>query len=554
MAEAQEKPWFEFWPEGVPQTMEYPEIPLQQVLMDTAARLPEKAAAIFFNRATSFGEINRQSDRLAAYLQRRGLEPGERVALWLPNSPQFPIAFFGVLKAGGVVVPLNPTFKEPEAEHILKDCGARTLIGLDIVYEPIHNVRGNTPVEEVILTNVTEYMPSLLAKLAFLKKAQPRQFPATLRLPDVLASGEGGPAPVEPTPKEDTAVLLYTGGTTGVPKGVMLSHYNLVSNAVMGAECSRMNGDARVLAVLPFFHAYGLTVCLLTPYHVGGTVIMLPQFHKKDTLKAIEKHRPTHFPGVPTLYVALLSHPKIRKYDLSSIQYCVSGAAPLPVEVAHRWREATGSMIVEGYGLTETSPIASANPMDDWDKVRFGSIGIPFPDTEMKVVDLETGEDLPAGEVGEVAIRGPQIMQGYWNKPEETERVLKDGWFFTGDVGKMDEDGYFYIVDRVKDMIIVGGLNVYPRDVEETLFEHEAVELAAVVGIPDDFYGEVPKAFVKLKEGYEGAVTEQALIDFCAERMQKQKVPRAVEIREELPVTIVGKVLRKELRPDEEEE
>lgn len=549
MAEAMEKPWFGHWPEGVPHSLEYPEVPLQQILKDAAERAPEKPAAIFFNRETSYGELDRKADQLAAYLQSRGLKRGDRVALWLPNSPQFPIALFGVLRAGGIAVPLNPTFKAMEAQRILDDCGARTLIGLDIVYEPIHTIRGETPLEEVILTSVTEYMPPLVARLAFLKKANPRSFPNTLRLPDVLASAEGEPDPVETNPKEDLATLLYTGGTTGIPKGVMLSHHNLVSNAIAGAECSSMQGEARLLAILPFFHAYGLTVALLTPMSRGATVIMLPQFHKKDTLKAIQKHRPTHFPGVPTMYVALLSDPRLPRYDLSSLEYCNSGAAPLPVEVARRWREATGSMIVEGYGLTETSPIACANPMDDLAKVRFGSIGIPFPDTDMKVVDLENGEDVPVGEIGEVAVRGPQIMQGYWNKPEETAEVLRDGWFLTGDIGKMDEDGYFYIVDRKKDMIIVGGLNVYPRDVEEVLFEHEAVELAAVVGVPDDFYGEVPKAFVKLKEG--GAASEQELLAFCAERMQKQKVPRSVEFREELPTTMVGKVLRRELRSEE---
>lgn len=548
MAEAKEKPWFAFWPKGVPRTLEYPEIPLQQTLRDSAAREPEKTASVFFSREMTYGEMDRQSERVAVYLQHAGLEPGERVALWLPNSPQFPIALFGILKAGGVAVPLNPTFKEQEAQHILADCGARRMFALDMVYEPIHRIRKDTSLQEVVLTSVTEYMPPLLAKLAFLKKAQPRSFPDTLRLPDILAAGEGTPAEVHQDPREDPALLLYTGGTTGTPKGVMLTHYNLVSNTIMAVNCSHMDGDAVLLAVLPFFHAYGLTVCLLTPLSVGGSVVMLPQFHKKDTLKAIQKHRPTHFPGVPTLYVALLGYPKLGKYNLNSLQYCLSGAAPLPAEVARRWREVTGSIIVEGYGLTETSPIACANPMDEWEKVRFGSIGIPFPDTEMKIVDLENEEDLPPGEVGEVAIRGPQIMKGYWNKPEETKQVLRDGWFFSGDIGKMDEDGYFYIVDRKKDLILVGGMNVYPRDVEEVLFEHDSVELAAVVGVPDDFYGEVPKAFVVLKDGYEGEVSEQGLIDFCAERMQKQKVPRSVEFRDELPTTLVGKVLRRELR------
>lgn len=551
MAEALEKPWMAAWPEGVPKSLEYPEIPLQRILKETAARVPDRAGAIFFNRPTSYGDIDRLSDRVAVHLQRAGLEPGERVALWLPNCPQFPLTLFGILKAGGVAVPLNPTYKAAEAQHILADCEARFLFGLDLVYEPVQQIRADTPLEEVVLTNVTEYMPALLAKLAFLKKAQPRSFPDTFRLPDVLEGAQGVPPKVDVDPKGDLALLLYTGGTTGTPKGVMLSHYNLVSNVEMARSWSHMTDDTVMLAVLPFFHAYGMTVCLLTPFRSGGTVVMLPQFHKKDTLKAIDKHRPTHFPGVPTLYVALLGDPKLKKYDLTSIEYCLSGAAALPEEVARRWQAVTGSMIVEGYGLTETAPIASANPMDDLSKVRFGCIGIPFPDTELKVVDVETGEkDLPPGEVGEVVIRGPQVMQGYWNKPEETARVLRDGWFYTGDIGKMGEDGYFYIVDRKKDLIIVGGMNVYPRDVEEVLFEHGAVELAAVIGVPDDFYGEAPKAYVVLKEGYRGKVTEEDLRNHCAERLQKLKVPQSVEFRDSLPTTMVGKVLRRELRDE----
>ncbi|MEE9164460.1 MAG: long-chain fatty acid--CoA ligase, partial [Thermoplasmata archaeon] len=462
-------------------------------------------------------------------------------------------AHFGILKAGGVTVPFNPTYVEREIKAQLDDCGAKIMIALDLVYDPVHNVRADTPLERVILTSITDYMPGLLARLAFLKKAQPRQFPDTTRFPDELAAATGEIQPVEINPREDLALLLYTGGTTGVPKGVMLTHYNQVSNALQGSAISYMEDDARVLAVLPFFHTYAMTVCMNVAIHNGASIILLPQFHKKDTLKAIQKHKPTHFPGVPTLYVALLSDPNLKKYDLRSIQYCVSGAAPLPQEVAREWKETTGAMIVEGYGLTETSPITHANPMDDWAKVRFGSIGIPVPDTEAKIMDIETGtQEVPLGEIGELVIRGPQVMKGYWNKPDDTALVLRDGWFYTGDIAKMDEDGYFHIVDRKKDMIIVGGQNVYPRDIEEVLFEHEAVEQAAVIGVPDEFKGEVPKAFVTLRTEHKGKVSEQQLLDYLGKNMAKHSVPSAVEFRDELPTTLVGKVLRRELREDGE--
>ncbi len=553
MAEAKNRIWVDAWPEGVPETLTYEEMPLYRLLQDTAARVPENTATIFFNREMTYGELDALSDKMAVRLQELGVQKGDRVALFLPNCPQFLIAHFGILKAGGVTVPFNPTYVEREIKAQLDDCGAKIMIALDLVYNPVHNVRADTPLERVILTSITDYMPGLLARLAFLKKAQPRQFPDTTRFPDELAAATGEIQPVEINPREDLALLLYTGGTTGVPKGVMLTHYNQVSNALQGSAISYMEDDARVLAVLPFFHTYAMTVCMNVAIHNGASIILLPQFHKKDTLKAIQKHKPTHFPGVPTLYVALLSDPNLKKYDLRSIQYCVSGAAPLPQEVAREWKETTGAMIVEGYGLTETSPITHANPMDDWAKVRFGSIGIPVPDTEAKIMDIETGtQEVPLGEIGELVIRGPQVMKGYWNKPDDTALVLRDGWFYTGDIAKMDEDGYFHIVDRKKDMIIVGGQNVYPRDIEEVLFEHEAVEQAAVIGVPDEFKGEVPKAFVTLRTEHKGKVSEQQLLDYLGKNMAKHSVPSAVEFRDELPTTLVGKVLRRELREDGE--
>ncbi|MFQ5837635.1 MAG: long-chain fatty acid--CoA ligase [Thermoplasmata archaeon] len=537
------------WPEGVPHSLEYPEIPLYQFLRDTAARVPRKTATIFFNNPLTYRELDRLSDKMAIVLRDLNVRKGDRVALFLPNCPQFLISHFGTLKAGGVSVPFNPTYTEREVQRQLEDCGARVMIALDMVYEPVHNVRQETPLEHVILTSLVDYLPTLYGMFASIRGIQPRHFPDTQRFQKVLSKARGGPPKVDIDPKEDLALLLYTGGTTGVPKGVMLTHFNLVANAVQTSHFSYMDEDAVVLAVLPFFHSYGVTVCMNTPIYMGATTVLLPKFGKDETLEAIERHRPTHFPGVPTIYVALLSHPDLKKYSLKSVKYCVSGAAPLPAEVARRWQEVTGAMIVEGYGLTETSPVTHVNPMDDWSKVRFGSIGIPIVDTEARVVDMETGtNEMPTGETGEIAIRGPQVMKGYWNKEEETRLVLRDGWFYTGDIGKTDEDGYFYIVDRKKDMIIVGGFNVYPRDIEEVLFEHEAVELAAVIGVADEFHGEVPKAFVVLREEYRGKLREEELLEYCKGKLAKHKVPKYIEFRDELPTTLVGKVLRRELR------
>lgn len=553
MVAAEAKAWSGSWPEGVPTTQEYPEIPLQRLLTDAAAKSPEAVATMFFNRTMSYGELDALSDRVAVMLQDLGVQKGDRVALFLPNCPQFVFCHFGILKAGAITVPFNPTYKEREIRAQLRDCGAKVMIALDIVYEPVHRVRDETPLERVLLTSIVEYMPGLLRRLASLRRdVRPRLFPNTDRLPDLLGKAEGEPTSVPVDPKEDVAVLLYTGGTTGVPKGVMLTHYNQVANAIQAASIGYYDGPSRVLAVLPYFHTYGMTTCLHAPLSQGGSIVLLPQFHIKDTLKAIQRHRPTHFPGVPTMYVALLSAPNLAKYDLKSVRYCVSGAAPLPQDVARRWKEVTGAMIVEGYGLTETSPVTHANPMDDWAKVRFGSIGIPLPDTAAKIVDLETGEkELPPGERGELVIAGPQVMKGYWNRAEETAAVLRDGWFHTGDIAEMDESGYFHIVDRKTDMIIVGGFNVYPGEVEEALFDHEAVKLAAVVGVPDEFRGEVPKAYVVLEEGYAGKVTEADLLAYCEENLSKAKVPQSIEFRDELPITLVGKVLRRELREEE---
>ncbi len=351
--------------------------------------------------------------------------------------------------------------------------------------------------------------------------------------------------PVNVNPKEDLALLQYTGGTTGFPKGVMLTHYNLVSNTQMCQAWlfKAKQGEETVLGVLPFFHVYGMTTVMNLSIMFGAKMILLPKFNPEDILKVIEKERPTLFPGAPTIYVGILNHPNLEKYDLSSIKACISGSAPLPLDVQQKFEQVTGGKLVEGYGLTETSPVTHANFV--WGKRIHGSIGIPWPDTEATILNMETYEQAEIGEIGEVSIKGPQVMKGYWNKPEETENTFKNGWLLTGDLGYMDENGYFYIVDRRKDMIIAGGYNIYPREVEEVLYEHEGVVEAVIAGVPDPYRGETVKAYVVPKSGYE--LDEAELNKFCRKHLAAYKVPRIYEFREELPKTAVGKILRRQL-------
>jgi len=368
----------------------------------------------------------------------------------------------------------------------------------------------------------------------------------------VLKESANNPVKIEVDPEHDIALLQYTGGTTGVAKGVMLTHANLIANAV---QCKAVlyklkMGRDRILGALPLFHVYGMTTVMNKGISIAAEIILVPKFDVKQILELISKTKPTLFPGAPTMYIGLINHPDLQKYDLSSIEACVSGSAPLPVEVKNRFEELTGGKLVEGYGLTEASPVTHSNPI--WGKSITGSIGLPWPDTDSRVLDPSTGEELPTGQIGELAVKGPQVMVGYWNRPEDTAAVLKDGWLLTGDMGYMDEDGYFYIVDRKKDMIIAGGFNIYPREVEEVLFEHPAIQEAAVIGVPDPYRGETVKAFVVLKQGMEAS--EEELEKHCREKLAAYKIPRLYEFRSELPKTMVGKVLRRQLQEEDKKQ
>ncbi|QKY69617.1 long-chain-fatty-acid--CoA ligase [Lentibacillus sp. CBA3610] len=553
----EQKNWHTHYPDEIPVTIAYDEKPLDSFLAMNAENFPEKKALHFMGKEMTFIDIYSQAKKLASYFQSLGLKKGDRVAIMLPNCPQAVISYYGALLAGAVVVQTNPLYKERELEYQLNDSGSTFIVCLDILLPRVTNVRGNTELKHTIVTGIKDYLP--FPKNLIYPFIQKREYNMVVKVEQsndthvwqsIINNGNEHYTPVNIDPKEDLALLQYTGGTTGLPKGVMLTHYNLVSNVQMCQKWlyKTKPGEERIMGVLPFFHVYGMTTVMNMSIMYGSKMILMPKFDAGDVLKTIQKQKPTMFPGAPTIYVGLLNHPDLQKYDLSSINACISGSAPLPLEVQEEFENITNGNLVEGYGLTESSPVTHANFI--WSKRVNGSIGVPWPDTDAKIM-LESGEEANVGEVGEVAVKGPQIMKGYWNNQEETDNVLKDGWLFTGDMGYMDEDGYFYIVDRKKSVIIAGGYNIYPREVEEVLYEHEAVQEAVVAGIPDPYRGETVKAFVVLKSGYE--TDEEELNTFCRKNLAGFKVPRIYEFRDELPKTAVGKVLRQQLVDEEKE-
>jgi len=552
-----EKPWLKHYEPQVPHTIKYPERPLHTNLEESARKYPDATATIFLDAKLTYKQLNELADRFAAALQGLGVKKGDRVAIYTANCPQFVIGYYGALKAGAITVSFNPLYAAREVEHQLKDSGAETMLVMSSFYPIVKQVRAHTALKHVIVTNIKECFPPLTKLLFTLfkeKKGGHRQDISgdanSYWLQDLLSKAPPRPTPVEVKPS-DTACFLYTGGTTGVPKGAELTHANLMANAVACRHWLHDIQEAKevVLTALPLYHSYAMTTCMNLSVYAAGAMLLIPNPRDiPDLMKNISKHHPTLFPGVPTMYVAFNNFPDLDKYDVSSIRACISGAAGLPVEVQKRFQELTGANLVEGYGLTEASPVTHANPI--YGKNKIGTIGLPWPDTEAKIVDLDTGtKEMPVGEPGELIIRGPQVMKGYWNMPEETAIALRNGWLYTGDIATMDEEGYFQIVDRKKDMIIAGGFNIYPRDVEEVLYEHPKVKEAVVAGIPDPYRGETVKAYIILKEGE--TATEEEIIQFCKGKMARYKVPRAVEFRTELPKTIVGKILRRMLVEEE---
>lgn len=542
----------EFWPANVPHQLHYPDIPLHRFLEESAKDYPNRTAIIFYGTEITYQELDDLAWRFATYLRRSGLSKGDRVALFLPNCPQFVIAFYGTLRAGGVVVTCNPLYKERELAFQLKDSAASILVALDMLYHVALGEKKKRPTAIVLTTSVHDYLPPLLNFLAPLKGVKRIHYPEVKDFKETIEGIQPEKTEVTINPRDDLAVIQYTGGTTGTPKGAMLTHYNLVANAVqLDAWSYGGKGTDSVLCVLPFFHIYGLTVAMNFAVKSAATMILFPRFEAKPVLKAINRYHPNHFPGVPAMYMNLVNRSDIKKYDVSSIRRCLSGAAPLPVEILKKFETITGATLSEGYGLTEASPVTHANPLDDKSKRREGSIGLTLPDTEARIVDVVDGRDLPVGEIGELFIRGPQVMKGYWNRTGDTSSTLRDGWLHTGDVAKMDADGYFYIVERIKDMINVSGFKAWPREIEEVLYEHPAVKEASVIGVPDSERGEVVKAFVVLQEDKASDIRGVELQEFCKQRLAAYKVPREIEFVKELPKSLIGKVLRRVLRERE---
>jgi long-chain acyl-CoA synthetase len=572
------RPWLASYPPDVPHSLApYPAKSLFSILDESARRFPDRPAIAFrvpgapMGKTLTYAQLSKQIDQFSRVLASLGVSRGDRVGLVLPNCPQYVIAYYAALRIGAVVVGNNPLYTERELTHQLKDAGIEVCVTLDVLYPKIAQVRDAVGLREVIVGRVTDYMPfpvNLLAPIRMKKEAKHHGEPwppvppgAKVRWWKEMMSGSYEPVPVaEVDAQTDVAGLIYTGGTTGLSKGAMLTHANLVSNVMQGRAWfpDLVEGQEGFMCIIPFFHSFGMTVCMNLGLYVGAKLVLMPRFELEPTLKVIQKEKPTLFPGVPRLYIAINEGKETPKYDLSSIRACFSGAAPLPMAVAEKFESITGSRIVEGYGLTETSPITHGNPIAGTRKP--GSIGLPVPDTDCRIVDLEDWtKEVEPGKDGELIIAGPQIMQGYFNRPEETDGMIKtaqDGtrWLLTGDIAKVDEEGYFYIVDRKKDMIIVSGFKVFPTDVEQVLYSHPKIQKAVVLGLPDNQTGESVKAYVVLREGE--TATEKEIIDFTKDPKQGLtgfRVPRSIEFRDSLPETLVGKVLRRVLVEEEKQ-
>jgi long-chain acyl-CoA synthetase len=559
------RPWFATYPPEVPHTVEpYPDLSVFGMLEQSARTNPDATAIGWFGKRRSYAWLLSEVERCSAALAGLGVGRGDRVALIMPNCPQYIVAFYATVRIGAVVVGNNPLYTDREMELQLRDCGAKVVIVLDLMYSDYADVFETVGIDHVIVARLNDYMPFPKKQLAPALRFKKRQLEQGKPWPPVPKGAPvswwerwlaaAGPAPVAARldPAKDAAGFIYTGGTTGISKGAMLSHRNMVANAMQAVAFLQLKqGEEALLGPLPFFHSFGM-LTMNVAIRVAGKMVPIP--NPRDlhlVLEEMAKEKPTFVPGVPRLFNALNESPLTKKFDLRSVKACISGAAPLPTAVAERFAQITGgAKLVEGYGLTECSPVTHANPLD---APRTGAIGVPMPDTDCKIVDLEDPDrELPAGERGELCIRGPQVMLGYWNRPEETALAIRNGWFHTGDVAIMEPDGFFRIVDRLKEMIIVSGFNVYPNEVEDALYHHPKVSKVAVIGVPDDTTGEAVKAFVVLKEGE--TATPEEIVAWARDPengLTAYRAPKQVEFRDELPETMVGKVLRRVLAEEE---
>lgn len=547
-------PWEAFYPDGLDWAAPLPSKTMFAIFDETVAAFGERRCLDFLGRIYSYREVGDLVDRAAKGFQDLGVGPGTRVGLCLPNSPYFVVCYYAVLKAGGTVVNYNPLYVERELASQITDSGTQIMVTLDltILYAKVAAMLEATALRRIVVCPMAAILPQPQRLLFSLFKrgevASIPDDPRHLRFRELIAN-DGAFHPVAVGP-QDVAVLQYTGGTTGAPKGAMLTHANLVANTIQIGRWfpGLQPGEERLLGVLPFFHVFAMTVVMNLGISVGAELILLPRFELEQVLRTIHKRRPTLFPGVPTIYTAINHAPKLNKYDLSSIKFCISGGAPLPVEVKQEFERLTSCHLVEGYGLSESSPVVTCNPIGGVDKA--GSIGVPLPGT---IVEIRTPDEharlLPVGEKGEVCVVGPQVMPGYWNRPDDTARTIVDGRLHTGDIGYLDADGYVFLVDRIKDVILCGGYNVYPRMIEEAIYLHPAVAEAVVIGIPDDYRGQAPKAFVHLRDG--ASCSEAELQAFLADKLSRIELPKVIEFRSQLPKTMIGKLSKKELVAEE---
>jgi len=551
----EDRPWLKYYDSGVPQYIDYPKIPLFALLEETAKKYPDSPCTIFKGAKITYREMNELTDRLAAGLSSLGVEKGDRVGIFMPNTPQFVLAFFAILKLGAVVVATNPLYSGREIEHQVNDAGIQVMIVMSNFYKLVKEVQPKTQIRSIIVTNLKESLPPILGFLFTLTgKEKKGGFSVQLAegdrwMQDLINPFKAGDRPKVAIDSDDVALFQYSGGTTGLSKGAIATHFNLVANSLqisswmMNAE----EGKEMVLMAIPLFHVYGLVAGMCFAIHIGASMVMIPNPRDlKDVLENIQKYKATLFPGVPTLYNAINNHPDVLagKYNLRTIKACISGSAPLMRETKEKFEALTGGVVFEGFGMSETPTATHCNPL--LGENRTGSIGLPLPDVDARIISLDDEVTiLGVDEVGELVIKGPQVFKGYHNMPTETANALRDGWLYTGDIARMDEDGYFYIVDRKKELIKPGGYQVWPREVEEVISEHPKVLEVGVAGIPDPYRGETVKAWVVIKPGE--SLTEDEIKDWCKDRLAKFKVPTHIEFRSELPKTTVGKILRREL-------
>lgn len=549
-------PWLKSYPEDIKWDTEIPVEPVYAMLDKTAANHPQAPAFDFLGAKQNWQELNTATLKLAKGLQDIGVSKGSKVGIFLPNCPLFVIAYYALMRIGATAVNYNPLYAERELANMIEDSDTDVMITLDLemLYGKMSKMLHETRLEKMVVASFTDMLPfpkNYLFK--FLKGKELADVPHRNRRIfsyEKLLENDGDYTPVDIDPENDVALFQYTGGTTGEPKGAMLTHANIVANAVqaslwLGCE----EAEDKMLGVIPFFHVFAMTAVMNIAVRQAMEIVALPRFDLNQTLKLIDKKKPTIFPAVPAIYNGINNHKKLGAFDLSSLKYCISGGAPLPVEVKRRFEEETGAILVEGYGLTESSPVLCCNPGLGENKP--GSIGLPFPQTVVEIIDPETGKKVAHGERGELCARGPQVMKGYWNRPEDNKKTLQDdGRLHTGDIATMDDDGYFFIVDRIKDMIITNGYNVYPRNVEEAIYMHPSVEECIVAGLPDVQRGEIVKAWIKCKEGR--TLNAEDLKIFLKDKISSMEMPKRIEFREEpLPKTMIGKLSRKDIVAEE---